>query len=135
VVVGDENRVDGREVRNRDSGRVASERTENLEGTGAVGPDGVDKYVDTGGLDEERSMADAGDAEVVDARIGFEATARGDSFGPWSAFAEKTPAEDIEEALVGGGKAGVIELLAVEVVGCRAGIIAIRQYFRSFDCW
>jgi hypothetical protein len=38
--------------------------------------------------------------------------------------AEELPAEEVEEALVSRRKTGVIELLAVEVIGDGAGVIA-----------
>ena len=57
-------------------------------------------------------------------RLGFDSDARGDGFGPFRVVAEELPAEEVEEALVSRRKTGVIELLAVEVIGDGAGVIA-----------
>ena len=67
VVVGDEHGVDGREIRETDSGKIVATRAEELEGTDAIRPDGVNEDVNAGGLNEKRGMSDAGDAEIVDA--------------------------------------------------------------------
>ena len=53
----------------------------------------------------------------------MDATARGNGCGPFRVFAEELPAEDVEETLVGGRKTGVVELLAVEMVGDGSGVV------------
>ncbi len=52
VVMSDQDSVDGRQVVESDGGRIVTPGTHRTKGTGAIGPDGIDKDVDAGDLDQ-----------------------------------------------------------------------------------
>src|SRR3569833_1684040 len=81
-------------------------------------------------------MADAGDRLACNVSFGGDASARGNGVRPPGGFAEQLPAEDVEEAFVRRRAIGVVELLAVEMVGDGAGVIglSVASYQYSVIC-
>lgn len=116
VVVGEEDRVDGREMVEGDAGWVVAFGAGEGERAGALGKDGVDEEVVAGDLQEGGGVADVADAEGFGAGGWGRRDGGGDEVGPGGGFGREPPAEDVGEGFVGGGQAGVEEEGAVEVV-------------------
>ena len=123
VVVALEHEIDFRKVVKRNAGRAMALGAGERNGAGALRPDGIAENVDAIHLDQERGVADEGDADgsVGDA-VGRDGAGGGvNPFAPRAGLAVGEPFEQAagtQRTAVGR----IEEMFAVEMVGGRAAV-------------
>ena len=93
MALAQQHRGDRRQVRKRDAGRRHPLRPGEADRAGARRPDRVGEQVEPRGLDQQRRVADGGNPQAVDARIGrvgVTGTVCGDLAAPPASFQRST---------------------------------------------